>query len=120
MTLLGCPIVAAMNQLRSRLKVLAWLLAALVGLGALAVWIRQARTPVPKFTLRVKTYNADDCELIPPVEQWTKWMNEAPADRALGQLRHAQFCHSQNVKNQQWGVLIGIAEQILKARLIQF
>jgi len=66
------------------------------------------------------TYIAANCDQIPSIHEWTKWMNEAPADQAVGLLRHAHSCLSQNVQNQQWGVLIGIAEDILKARSIQY
>jgi len=66
------------------------------------------------------TYIAANCDEIPTTEEWTKWMKNAPADQALGMLHHAHSCLSQNVKNQRWGVLIGVAEQILRERSIQF
>ena len=57
---------------------------------------------------------------IPTTEKWTKWMTEAPADEALRLRQHALSCLHQNVHAQQWGVLIGIAEQILRVRGIDW
>jgi hypothetical protein len=63
-------------------------------------------------------YAAANCDQVPTVEEWTKWMHEAPADQAAGLLRHAHSCLAQNVKEQRWGELLTIAERILRERNI--
>ena len=63
-------------------------------------------------------YMAANCDQVPTVEEWIKWMHEAPEAQALGLLRHAHSCLSQSVQNQLWGELINIAERALQERNI--
>jgi hypothetical protein len=57
---------------------------------------------------------------MPTIEQWTQWMHDAPPDQALTLLDIAQARLAQNVQNQRWGVLIGIAHNVLRDRGIPF
>jgi len=63
---------------------------------------------------------AGNCDQIPNVEEWTEWLNEAPPETALKLRQHALGCLAQNVKDQRWGVLAGIAEQVLTRRNVQY
>jgi hypothetical protein len=58
--------------------------------------------------------NSDD---VPTVEEWTQWMQDAQPDEALKMLAIVQ---ARLAQNQRWGVLIGIAQNILRERGIPF
>jgi hypothetical protein len=47
-------------------------------------------------------------------------MQKASPYEALKLRQHAIICLAQNLQNQRWGVLIGIAERVLRERGIQF
>ena len=47
-------------------------------------------------------------------------MQTVSPDEALKLRQHAIMCLAQNVQDQRWGVLIGIAESVLRKREIQF
>lgn len=65
-------------------------------------------------------YFAANCDEIPTIEKWAEMMQKSSSDDALKLRRHALSCLSQNVQNQRWGVLVGIAERVLGEREIQF
>ena len=63
---------------------------------------------------------AANCDQIPTGEKWTEMMQTVSPDEALKLRQHAIMCLAQNVQDQRWGVLIGIAESVLRKREIQF
>jgi hypothetical protein len=63
---------------------------------------------------------AQDPSQVPTTEQWTKWMTDAPVEQALGLRQHALSCLHQNIQEQRWGILIGIAGHILRVRGIDY
>ena len=63
---------------------------------------------------------AGNCDQIPTAEDWTRWVNEASPEIVLKLRQHALGCLAQNVQDQRWGVLIGIAEMALKERCIEY
>src|SRR5208283_4331978 len=63
---------------------------------------------------------AGNCDQIPSAEEWTKRINEASSETILKLRQHALGCLAQNIQNQQWGVLSGIAERVLTERGVQY
>jgi hypothetical protein len=60
------------------------------------------------------------CDDVPGVEVWTERVNKASSEEILKLRRHAVGCLTQTGHNQQWGVLVGIAEQVLTERNVPF
>jgi hypothetical protein len=60
------------------------------------------------------------CDEVPGVEEWTEHVNAASTEELLRLRQHALGCLAQNIKNQRWGVLVGIAERVLTDRNVQY
>jgi hypothetical protein len=63
---------------------------------------------------------AANCDQVPSVDDWTKRVSEALSEEVLKLRQHALGCLAQNVKDQRWGVLAGIASKILTDRGVQY
>jgi len=61
-----------------------------------------------------------NCDQVPTKEEWAAQIREATPEDALRLLDYANFCLARNVQDQRWGLLIGIAERILRERRIRF
>lgn len=60
------------------------------------------------------------CDEAPSVEEWTNRVRAASSDEVQKLRQHVLGCLAQNVKEQRWGVLAGIAAQVLLERNVQF
>lgn len=63
---------------------------------------------------------AGNCDQLPSVEEWTTRVNKAPSEVVLKLRQHALGCLAQNVQDQRWGILVGIAEGVLRERGVQY